>query len=176
MGTVPRHAYKSGFPLTFAFTLRLNSDKDRAVSGKSICIGLQGIADRAVQINKRVNGRDVWLYRGWESTSDGRRTRRGSLSVRSRSTQLRPMLLKGRQFEFKQQLARPAYSICDTIKSVRSKQDIVQGARRVSRIKMGRQSKSLKEKSHYSSGVFGDVKSSFFNQRIWAAKDLEMVK
>jgi hypothetical protein len=30
-----------------------------------------------VEIHKRVNGPDVWLYRWWESTSDGRRTRRG---------------------------------------------------------------------------------------------------
>jgi integrase len=31
----------------------------------------------SVEIDKRVNGPDVWLYRWWESTSDGRRTRRG---------------------------------------------------------------------------------------------------
>jgi len=31
----------------------------------------------SVEINKRVTGPDVWLYRWWESTSDGRRTRRG---------------------------------------------------------------------------------------------------
>ena len=31
----------------------------------------------SVEIRKRVNGPDVWLYRWWESTSDGRCTRRG---------------------------------------------------------------------------------------------------
>jgi len=31
----------------------------------------------SVEIDKRVNGPDVWLYRWWESTSDGRRRRRG---------------------------------------------------------------------------------------------------
>jgi hypothetical protein len=31
----------------------------------------------SVEINKRVTGPDVWLYRWWEPTSDGRRTRRG---------------------------------------------------------------------------------------------------
>jgi integrase len=31
----------------------------------------------SVEIDKRVNGPDVWLYRWWESTSDGRRKRRG---------------------------------------------------------------------------------------------------
>ena len=31
----------------------------------------------SVEINKRITGPDVWLYRWWESTSDGRRTRRG---------------------------------------------------------------------------------------------------
>ena len=31
----------------------------------------------SVEIDKCVNGPDVWLYHWWESTSDGRRTRRG---------------------------------------------------------------------------------------------------
>ncbi len=31
----------------------------------------------SVEIDKRVNGPDVWLYRWWESTSDGHRRRRG---------------------------------------------------------------------------------------------------
>ena len=31
----------------------------------------------SVEINKHVTGPDVWLYRWWEPTSDGRRTRRG---------------------------------------------------------------------------------------------------
>ena len=31
----------------------------------------------SVEIDKRVTGPDVWLYRWWETTSDGRRTRRG---------------------------------------------------------------------------------------------------
>ena len=31
----------------------------------------------SVEIDKRVTGPDVWLYRWWETTSEGRRTRRG---------------------------------------------------------------------------------------------------
>ena len=31
----------------------------------------------SVEIDKRVTGPDVWLYRWWDTTSDGRKTRRG---------------------------------------------------------------------------------------------------
>ncbi|MGB8889264.1 MAG: tyrosine-type recombinase/integrase [Candidatus Korobacteraceae bacterium] len=31
----------------------------------------------SVEIDKRITGPDVWLYRWWETTSDGRKTRRG---------------------------------------------------------------------------------------------------
>ena len=48
----------------------------------------------SVEIDERVQGPDVWLYRWWESTPDGRRTRRGFTVGTVDSTKRRSHSLK----------------------------------------------------------------------------------